>query len=60
MMMILCCSCALFPGSIGFPTRRQNTSNNCVGCVYSTGGRVTAVCPRQCRRTGHEDTWTLC
>ena len=50
----------MFPGSVGFPTRRQNSSNNCVGCVYSTGGRVTAVCPRQCRRTGHEDTWTLC
>ena len=48
-----------FPGSMGFPTARRNTTNNFVGAVASMNWTLWEKCPVECRREGHED-WERC
>ena len=49
--------CKKWPeGSRGFPSQRQNSSENFVG-GYRNGRPVWRECPKECRR--HE-TWTFC
>ena len=53
-------NCRMFPGSIGFPTPRQNTSNNFVGAVVNLNWTMNWMCPRECRRSGHQHDWEYC
>ena len=53
-------NCRMFPGSIGFPTPRRNTSNNFVGAVINLNWTMNWVCPRECRRRGHQHDWEYC
>jgi hypothetical protein len=52
-------SCAAFPRSVGFPTKRRDEPGNFVGGAVSVNGHLWRVCPKQCRRRGHKD-WTHC
>ena len=49
-------SCAQYPGAVGFPSQRPNSSGNVVG-----GGTLrkqeNIECPTQCRR---KQSWTFC
>ena len=53
-------NCRMFPGSIGFPTPRRNTSNNFVGAVVNLNWTMNWMCPRECRRSGHQHDWEYC
>ena len=53
-------NCRMFPGSIGFPTPRRNTSNNFVGAVINLNWTMNWMCPRECRRSGHQHDWEYC
>ena len=55
-----CLRCASFPGSIGFPTQRLNETNNFVASVVIENHKQEKICPRTCRRKGHEEDWIYC
>jgi len=52
-------TCYLFSGSTGWPTQRLNTTDhNFFGAVGPV--EFMQECPRNCRRSGHEDDWIYC
>ena len=56
--------CLQYPGSVGLPTQRNNTSNNFVGAVVNFHHpgiyKLWRECPRECRREGRKDEWIHC
>ena len=46
--------CGMYPGSIGFPTRRKKELGNYIASNNST---MWFRCPKQCRR---QPEWTHC
>ena len=48
------CRCGMYPGSIGFPTRRKKELGNYIASNNST---MWFRCPKQCRR---QPEWTHC
>ena len=49
-------SCAQYPGAVGFPSQRPNSTANFVGAKMDLGQR-NIECPAQCRR---KPSWTFC
>lgn len=43
-------TCSRFPGSIGFPTQREDGPNNFVASVVKEGNTMKQKCPKKCRR----------
>ena len=52
-------SCKIFPGTVGFPTRRKNETNNFIASVYSQDMYMWEKCPYKCRPKEHKD-WEYC
>ena len=49
-------SCALYPGAVGFPSQRQNSTWNFVG-AWEENKPENIECPTQCRRN---QSWKFC
>ena len=52
--------CNVYPNSIGFPTERENETNNYVAAIVSNEDRLWEKCPEECRREGRVSEWEYC
>ena len=50
-------SCAQYPGAVGFPSQRQNSTWNFVGASLEENEPENIECPTQCRRN---QSWKFC